>query len=158
MTSIDRPDRHPGAEELLDYFEQKLPDDVERGVEEHLAVCAECAAVGREVHAFHRVWLWTAAAHGKAQLRELLADAVRRAAAERERFAPPPPRGLGPRLVGACRSGPACGHGSFGGRGTSVGADAGGSGAARKRVVVRGGGRRRAGARQRDEAIRHRRS
>jgi hypothetical protein len=84
MTSIDRPDRHPGAEELLDYFEQKLPDDVERGVEEHLAVCAECAAVGREVHAFHRVWLWTAAAHGKAQLRELLADAVRRAAAESE--------------------------------------------------------------------------
>lgn len=84
MTNGEKSGGHLSAELLLDYFETKLAADRERSVEEHLAECHECAAVGREVYAFHHVWQWSAPAHGRVQLREVLSEAVRKAAAEAE--------------------------------------------------------------------------
>ena len=67
---------HLLADELLDYFEEKLPDKRQCEVEEHLANCDPCTAMARNVRAFDEAWDWTAEGHRALYQRELLARAL----------------------------------------------------------------------------------
>lgn len=73
---------HLQAEQLLEYFEEKLSDERQRQIEEHLALCDSCAVLARGVRLFDEAWTWTAEQHGALQQRELLARALEAAGAE----------------------------------------------------------------------------
>jgi anti-sigma factor RsiW len=74
---------HLLPEEMLDYFDGKLPLDREGIVEEHLADCSECVRLAHQAQAAERVLdQWTAQRHGDALLRTAMARAL--AQAERE--------------------------------------------------------------------------
>jgi anti-sigma factor RsiW len=71
---------HATPDELLDYFEAKLPDERERVIEEHLAVCNACTQTARQVFSLHEVWnRWTARAHGEVYARDRLRAAIAQA-------------------------------------------------------------------------------
>ncbi|HEV7405525.1 MAG TPA: hypothetical protein VGO11_21450 [Chthoniobacteraceae bacterium] len=58
---------HLQAEELAEYFEDRLPEERQGEIQEHLADCAACLALGRQARVFTEAWSeWTAAAHGRA--------------------------------------------------------------------------------------------
>jgi hypothetical protein len=77
MTDPARDSVHIRDEELLDYYEEKLPDTQQRLIEEHLARCDDCTRTAREVYAFHETWdSWTAAEHGRIHFEELVRGAL----------------------------------------------------------------------------------
>lgn len=90
MCSQPDPDRLPvlkpcaapiEAERLVDYFHGMLSDSEARTIEEHLADCDRCVELARLVRATSgTVMAWTARAHGEADRRAQLAQAVERAA------------------------------------------------------------------------------
>jgi hypothetical protein len=73
---------HFSAGELEDYFASALPDDREKAIEEHLAVCDDCTRTAREVRVLEELWQWTAQEHGELYRREILEHAWE--AAERD--------------------------------------------------------------------------
>ena len=71
---------HTSDEELLDYYEEKLPESRQQWIEEHLAVCDACTGLARSVYTFNETWnAWTAAGHGQAYYEEYIQEALRRA-------------------------------------------------------------------------------
>ena len=73
---------HLQADELLEYFEEKLSDERQRQLEEHLARCDSCTLLARGVRLFDEAWTWTAEQHGVLHQRQLLARALEAAGAE----------------------------------------------------------------------------
>ncbi|MCK6554922.1 hypothetical protein L6Q96_10135 [Candidatus Binatia bacterium] len=77
------PPFHASLDDLLDLFEARLADQRERAVEEHIAECAECTRLARQVYAGEIVvGGWTAGKHGRAQLRAVFARALADTAAQ----------------------------------------------------------------------------
>lgn len=77
MTAVMESMGHVDQEQLLQYFSGELDDSAEERVEIHLYECDECSERSRKAHATLRAWeQWTAAAHGAAHVRRMLAEAL----------------------------------------------------------------------------------
>lgn len=71
------PDAHLTPETLADYFAQALSNEQELQIEDHLADCETCIDTGRLAFTVSNVFdLWTARAHGQAELRAVLQHAL----------------------------------------------------------------------------------
>jgi len=72
--------RHRTIEDLMAYFRMSLSDDEEGETEEHLAECADCARLGRQIREdSFAIDHWTAQSHADAHLKLVLARAVEEA-------------------------------------------------------------------------------
>lgn len=80
MAAVDTTGRHPGAEQVVDYYRSRLRPERAAEVEEHMAVCAPCAEQGRFIHTLlYQVEHWSAAEYGASYLRVVALEELERA-------------------------------------------------------------------------------
>lgn len=70
---------HIIPDEIEEYLENRLPEEREFEIEEHIAFCQECTQKVRAAYAFTFAWnRWTAKAHGKAYQRAHILAALKK--------------------------------------------------------------------------------